>query len=512
MRRAGRLAIVAGTVGLLAAGPAGAIAHSLSVTYQSRLPLVVYLAGAGLTVALSFAFLLIADVRAELPSTRDPGRLPRASIRYGLKAVGLIGWLWIVAQGIAGGNSTGDVTTLFLWVYGWVGLALVSALGGPIWHWLSPFANLFDIGAGVMRRLGVSSWDAAEYPSWLGRWPAIVGLIFFIWLELVGQAGPNLLLVVLVGYTAFSLAMMAQFGRDTWRANGETFSVWLGLLGRLAPLTLVDQAGRLRRRPFASGLLEGGWSTTDIVLIALGTGSILFDGLSQTTPWFSVFGAPGTLDKTLQLAGFLGLIVAAALAVSRLVGIAATGAGLLPIAIGYLIAHYFTYLLIDGQRIVVAISDPLQQGANLFGTAFYEPSSAFLPPGLVWTIQLAAVVGGHMLGAWGGHVVAAREAERAAGGASVAADPRDAIGGRAVPGRPATSHRRREVPLAVIMVALTTLTLWSLGQSLVVAQPTASATAAATATGPTRVATPWSSESGSSETGSSESERCANHL
>ena len=105
--------------------------------------------------------------------------------------------------------------------------------------------------------------------------------------------------------------------------------------------------------------------------------------------------------KTLQLLGFLGIIVGAALARRpprrRL---AATGAGLLPIAVGYLIAHYFTYLLIDGQRIVVAVADPLQQGWDLggFGWAFFEPTPAWLPPGLVWTIQIAAVVGGHMLG------------------------------------------------------------------------------------------------------------------
>ena len=91
----------------------------------------------------------------------------------------------------------------------------------------------------------------------------------------------------------------------------------------------------------------------------------------------------------------------------------AIGAGLLPIAVGDPIAHYLTYLLVDGQRIVIAISDPLQNGSNLFGTAFYTPVSTFLAPGLTWTIQLAAVVGGHMLGAWAGHVVATRDAAEA---------------------------------------------------------------------------------------------------
>jgi hypothetical protein len=454
--RARSLVVTPIVAGLVLAGPATVAAHTLSNTYQSRLPLIVYLAGAAIAVGLSFAFLLIADVRAEPPVTTT-GRVPPAPLRYLLRAVGLIGWTWVVAQGIAGGTGTGDVTTLFLWVYGWVGLAFLSAFVGPVWHWLDPFTTIHDIGAAIARRAGVIGWAIAEYPRALGRWPAVVGLLFFVWLELVGNGGgPRSLFIVLVGYTAFTLAMMAQFGRDAWRANGETFSVWFGLLGRLAPTTLVGdpREGRVARRSFASGLLLPGWRIEDLILVASGTASILFDGLSQTQPWFEVFGAPGVPVKTLQLVGFLGLVVMAAFVVSRLVGLSATAAGLLPIAAGYLVAHYFTYLLIDGQRIVVALADPLQQGWDIgnFGWAFYEPTSGFLPPGFVWTIQLAAVVGGHMVGAWAGHVVSAREAGAARG---------------------ARAHRQREVPLAVIMVALTTLTLWSLGQALVVEAPAA---------------------------------------
>jgi hypothetical protein len=255
------------------------------------------------------------------------------------------------------------------------------------------------------------------------------------------------LFVVLVGYTAYTLAMMAQFGRDTWRKNGEIFTVWFGLLGRLAPNALADEDGSIRRRPFLSGLLEPGWTMADVVLIALGVGSILFDGLSQTQFWFDRFGIPSLPGETLLLIGFLGILVVAALAVTRFVGVAATGAGLLPIAVGSLIAHYLTYLLIDGQRILIAISDPFQRGWDLFGTAFYQPTGAWLPPGLVWTAQLAAVVGGHMLGAWGGHVMAALEAPR---------------------GMSMSTLRTRQIPLAVVMVGLTTLTLWSLGQAIVV--------------------------------------------
>ena len=163
-----------------------------------------------------------------------------------------------------------------------------------------------------------------------------------------------------------------------------------------------------------------------------------------------MFGAPGIAARTLILFGFFGIVVLLAFGVARTVGVGAIGAGLLPIALGYLIAHYLTYLLIDGQRILIAVSDPFQKGWNLFGTAFNTPTGDWLPPGLVWTVQLAAVVGGHMLGAWGGHVVAAADAP---------------------PGISAAALRRRQIPLAVVMIGLTTLTLWSLGQAIVVTPP-----------------------------------------
>ncbi len=83
-----------------------------------------------------------------------PSALPRRPIRVGLAAIGLVAWLWIVAQGVAGGSSAGDVATLFLWVYGWVGLALVCALIGPAWHFLDPFSTLHDLGAAAAPAAG----------------------------------------------------------------------------------------------------------------------------------------------------------------------------------------------------------------------------------------------------------------------------------------------------------------------------------------------------------------------
>jgi hypothetical protein len=223
------------------------------------------------------------------------------------------------------------------------------------------------------------------------------------------------------------------------------FSVWFGLLGRVAPWAAAGEPGgrEVRRRRFPDGLVGGTWDRSLVVLAALGVGSILYDGLSQSQPFFDLFGIPALLPATGLLVAFLALVAGVALLVARGVGPAALGAGLVPIAIGYLIAHYLTFLLGEGQRIVVALSDPFQLGWDLFGGAFFEPSIDWLPPSLVWTVMLLAVIGGHVAGAWAGHLAAMRDATGTAAEA-----------------------RRAQVPLAILMVVLTVLTLWSLGQEV----------------------------------------------
>ncbi|HET9852981.1 MAG TPA: hypothetical protein VFP56_10800 [Candidatus Limnocylindrales bacterium] len=448
----------------LLALPAPALGHQLVGRLESPLPLAVYLAGAAMAVALSFAFVLLRDVRA--PEERGEPRLVRAPgwLVNGLRAIGLIGWLWIVVQTIVGGSSAASVAPLFLWVYGWVGVAIVSAFVGPIWRWVDPFSTIFDIGAAVAGRLGIAGWEPASYPERLGAWPAAAGMVFFVGLELVFHGAD--LGMVLIAYTALTLLGMANFGRDVWRSQAETFGVWFGLLNRMAsfaPAPVVGDDPRLLvRRSFGAGLVTGDWTTPKLVIVAIGVASILFDGLSQTQAWFDVFGFPALPIATFELLVFLGLVVGIALLVARYVGLAAVGAGLLPIAMGYLLAHYLTYLLGDGQLIVVALSDPLQLGWDLLGTAFYEANYSWMPPLAVWTVMLVGVVGGHMVGAWSGHVVASR------GGGG---DERRAA-------------RLRQIPLAFLMVGLTATTLWSLGQAIVQEQPPAAVAPAAAATRP----------------------------
>ena len=443
------------------------LGHQLTGRFTSPLPLGAYLVGAAIAVGASFAIVFWrggATVPVAGDAPRRLAHVPRP-IRAGLAGIGIVGWAWVVVQVVAGGRSEGDAASLFLWTFGWVGLALVSAFVGPAWTWLDPFATLHRAGAAVVRRVGLSGGQPARYPERLGRWPAVVGFAVFVWLELAQPAtrSGRALGLVLIAYTIVTLVAMAQFGRETWRRNGEVFSVWFGLVGRLAPLArpgpddpAEPDPGRpahVRVRRYFAGLFEPGADQASLVLVALSTGAILFDGLSQTQAYFDWFGIPTIPEQTFLLFGWLAIVVGLATAVGRVVGVRPLVAGLVPIAIGYLIAHYLTFVLFDSQRIVLTVSDPFGLGWDVLGVGEFEPATAWLPGAVAWSLQLVAVVGGHVVGAWAGHAMALREA---AGPDGVV--PPDTL--RAV--------RRRQVPLALLMVGLTTLTLWSLGQAIVV--------------------------------------------
>jgi hypothetical protein len=444
-----------GVVALLAL-PEVALAHSLSGRVDTPLPFWAYVGGAAAAVALSFFFVAISDPGP--PVDEHPEgvmHLPRWLVLF-VRGLGLFGWLWIVVQAIIGGSSDADVSYLFLWIYGWVGLAVISAAAGPLWSYIDPFSTLHDLGAAALRRLRIQGLEAQRYPGRLRTWPALAGLFFFIWLELVVHAnGGAVLAFAMIGYTIVTLVGMAQYGRDPWRENGEVFSVWFGLLGRLAPLALVGppEVGTLHRRPYGTGLMLGPWSIDRVCMVSMSAAGIIYDGMSQTRPFYDIFGFPDILSGTVLLLAFLALLTGIVLAVARSIGYAGVGAGLVPVALGYLIAHYLTAFLSDSQRILVAISDPFQQGWNLIGFRDYQGNTGWLSNGVLWGLQVAAVVIGHVIGAWAGHAAARKEAAE-----------REALPAEQ---RPPQRLRPSQLPLALLMIFLTSLTLWSLGQNLV---------------------------------------------
>ena len=339
---------------LSAALPATVLGHALNPTYTSRLPLAVYLAGAATTVALSFLFVLARDVRAD--ARRGPQRARtcrRRSSASGCASSASSAWAWIVAQGIAGGASA--ATSRRCSCGSTAGSASRSSRRcvGPVWHFLDPFSTLHDLGAWVLRRLDVARLGAARTTR--RGWAAGRRSIGFPVVRLA-RAGarwpaPSTLFVVLVGYTAFTLAMMAQFGRDTGARTARPSPSGSGSSAGWRRTRLADEDGRVRRRPFVSGLLEPGWATR-------GRRSSSRFGVGLDPVRRAV--ADAALVRPVRRARAAGEDAAAA----RLPGPDRAGRARRwrgssgsrrpgPASCrsrsGYLIAHYLTYLLIDGQ-------------------------------------------------------------------------------------------------------------------------------------------------------------------
>ena len=72
---------------------------------------------------------------------------------------------------------------------------------------------------------------------------------------------------------------------------------------------------------------------------------------------------------------------------------------LVPIATAYVMAHYFTYLIDQGQSMKFLVSNPLgREGTDIFGTANDAIKYGVIGASAVWYFQVAFVVVGHVSG------------------------------------------------------------------------------------------------------------------
>ena len=113
------------------------------------------------------------------------------------------------------------------------------------------------------------------------------------------------------------------------------------------------------------------------------------------------------------------------------------------LAIAYHLAHYLSYLLITGQYFIPRVSDPFGYGWDLFGTADYKIDIGQLSARVAWYLAVTFVVLGHVFAVYVAHVVARRT-----------------FGG----GRAALLS---QVPMVVLMVLYTMVSLWILAQPMV---------------------------------------------
>ena len=145
----------------------------------------------------------------------------------------------------------------FLFVTVWLGFPFFSALLGDIFRPFNPWRAIGRVAGGGFRLVAGQRPAHLRYPERLGRWPAAVGLLAFVWLEVVyGSSGgvavgldPHAAGVAALVYSGYTLAMMALFGVEEWCAPRRDL---LGLLRDVLPARAVRGQGRADRPPPAA--------------------------------------------------------------------------------------------------------------------------------------------------------------------------------------------------------------------------------------------------------------------
>jgi hypothetical protein len=432
--------------------PGVAAAHAAERALIMLLPTGYYLAGGAAAVAVSFAVLAAAPRGLAGFGGRLRLRLRLPPLAGAIRWAAFAAFVFLLLAGLAGPRDPlSNPLPLAVWTLWWVGFTLLTTIVGDLW----PLANPWSAPLGLARRLIGPA--PLRPPVAAGYWPALIGLFAFVWFEIVdpAPADPARLAIAAAGYWLVQFVAMLLFGERRWRARGETFSVFFRLVGRLAPLrwnrsgvTLAWPGAHLVR---ASALPISGWLFVTGVIA-----SVSFDGFSATFAWLSAIGInplefPGrsavVTENTLGLIGSwaalaaayagtvtLGLRLAGGRAV-RAAALGRIGLSLVPVALAYHFAHYLTALLLDAQNAVAAVGE-------LTGFWHFHASAGFLShlPAVeaIWRVQTSAIVLGHMMAVAVAHAIAL-ELE-------------------GTPRRAGLS----QLPLALLMVALTLLGLWLL--------------------------------------------------
>jgi hypothetical protein len=422
-RRAGLAVLLTGSVLAL---PDAASAHGIGGASDLPIPGWLFAWGATAVLILSFVALGVLWPKARLESMGRRGAftLPRF-LDPAAALVGLALTALVVVSALAGTTDTAtNLAPTFVWVAFWVAVPLASVVLGDFYTALDPWRAIARLAGAASRALGRAPHAVRAYPTALGRWPAAAGLVVIGWMELVWlrRDDPRALGLVILAYGAIQLAGMARYGIVAWRRNADPFAVYTHILSHASPVVVENR--RLALRAPLSGLpsLADAPGTVAVMVVLIGTTS--FDGLSRGTLWAKIGPQLGTFGGDLglstpianQVTGTIGLLLALALVASvyrvgvvgmqRLVRVghqrdAMAGRfahTLVPIAVAYVVAHYFSLVAVQGQALASLASDPLGDGANIFGTASLTVNYALLSAGTVWAVQVIALVAGHVGG------------------------------------------------------------------------------------------------------------------
>jgi len=385
---------------------------------RSDLPIPFTLAVTAGAVALVVSFVALAFLWPS-PRLGRPGAgrvLPRGAVgvfdspvtHWLVRLLGLTITGYVLVAAIFGIDDALNPTAGVVFVLFWVGaVAFASVLFGPVWRWLNPVRTLYLAGCALLRhdhRVGL-----LRYPERLGNLPAAAGIFAFAWLELVAPQRDTLaVLRAWFGAYAALMLMGAVVYGSVWFDRGDGFQVVSALYGRLSVLGRRADGTAVLRSP-----LDGVAATPRVpgmpALLCVMLGTTAYDGMSNATFWVRFVqdsSLPQVLLQTLGLAAgpalFGGLYVLAVFVAGRLGGRAFMPAEfaptIVPIAFGYLLAHYYSFFVLAGQSTVQQLADPLGTGANFFGLGDRGVSFALVGPTFVATFQVTVVVLGHVLG------------------------------------------------------------------------------------------------------------------
>ena len=451
------------------------IAHGLVA--RSDLPIPEWLFGWAAAMVLVVSFVALAILWPEPRLEREGWRplpawlgrvLTSRAVEILCGAIGIFLFGLVIYTGLEGvQSSTANFAPTFIYVIFWLGFVPASVLLGDVFRAFNPWRAIGRAVAWVAKTAARGDLPAPlTYPEKLGRWPAAAGIFAFAALELVASNGDrpeNLAIAVLI-YSAVTFIAMALYGVERWCDRGEAFSVYFNLFSRISP---VETRGReIGLRKPLSGLAALPPAAGTVPLLAVMIGSVTFDGASEAQPWTDIspdlaqfFQDLGlTPQHSLELAFLLGLILAVLLVYGfyrlGVLGARSVGGGfsanqlanafvhsLVPIALAYVAAHYFTLLLFQGQAMAYLASDPLGDGSDIFGTANTQIDYTIIGGETTWYFQVGFVVAGHVAA-----LVLAHDRALA-----LYSDAKQAV--------------RSQYWMLAVMVGFTSLALWLLSQS-----------------------------------------------
>lgn len=422
--------------------PSAASAHALIGKQDLPLPEWLFIFGSLVILVISFVGLLLGwrESRLENAPSRRLEKLSELLLRRPMQAlagaigVGLV--ILVVWTGLSGTEAPDrNFSLTFVFVTFWIGMVVVSVLLGDVFKAFSPWRAIGRVVSAAFSKLvGQKAPAPLAYPEKLGRWPAVVGLLAFLFLELVwGQSGfaaagitPRDVAIATLVYSVYTFAAMSLFGVERWSERGETFSVLFGMFASLSPLSVKD-GGIILRRPLANSTE---WATAPgslaIVLIAIGGTTfdgaqegVLKDAIKSLFQTLIDAGVSPLASLRLTNALFLALVLLAVAAIfwAGILGMKIVerrisaldlsryfAHAFIPIALAYVVAHYFSYTFyLEQAQFTFLLSDPFGDGSDIFGTADSGIDYGAISANAVWYIQFGAIVTGHVVALALGH-------------------------------------------------------------------------------------------------------------